>query len=330
MRTHTVSLASAFALAIFAVPARAADPLPSWNDTAAKRSIVAFVEKVTAKDSPGYVPPADRIATFDNDGTLWSEQPKYFQLAFALDRVKAMAPDHPEWKDKQPFKGVLEGDLKAVIAGGKKSLVEIIAATHAGMTTEEFEQIVTDWIATAKHPKTGRQYREMVYQPMLELLAYLRANGFKTFIVSGGGIEFMRPWTEATYRIPPEQVVGSRIKTQYELRDGKPVIVRLREINFIDDKGGKPVGINSHIGRRPIFAAGNSDGDWQMLQYTTIGHSPSFGLIVHHTDAEREWAYDRDSHIGQLHKALDDAPRRGWTVVDMKQDWMRIYPGDTK
>ena len=330
MKTPPLSLMSVCALAIFAVPARATDPLPSWNDTAAKRSIVAFVDKVTVKDSPDYLPLADRIATFDNDGTLWSEQPIYFQLAFALDRVKAMAPDHPEWKDKQPFKGVLEGDLKAVVAGGKKSLVEIIAATHAGMTTDEFEQIVTDWISTAKHPETGRPYKEMVYQPMLELLTYLRANGFKTFIVSGGGIEFMRPWTEATYGIPPEQVVGSRIKTRYELRDGKPVIVRLPEVEFFDDKEGKPIAISSHIGRRPIFAAGNSDGDWQMLQYTTIGRSPSFGLIVHHTDADREWAYDRDSHIGQLNKALDEARQRGWIVVDMQDDWKIVYPGDTK
>lgn len=330
MKTCSLSLVSAFALAVFSVPVLAADPLPSWNDTAAKRSIVAFVEKVTAKDSPGYVPPAERIAAFDNDGVLWSEQPMYFQLAFALDRVKNMARDHPEWKDKQPFKGILEGDLKAVMSGGKKSLVEIIAATHAGMTTDEFEQIVTDWISAAKHPKTGRLYKEMVYQPMLELLTYLRANGFKTFIVSGGGIEFMRPWTETTYGIPPEQVIGSSVKTKYEVRDGNPVIIRLPEINFIDDKEGKPVGINSHIGRRPTFAAGNSDGDWQMLQYVTIGRSPSFGLLVHHTDAEREWAYDRDSHIGQLDKALDDAARRGWTVVDMKQDWKRIYPDDAK
>jgi phosphoglycolate phosphatase-like HAD superfamily hydrolase len=330
VKTRRLSLLSVFALAIFAVPGRAADPLPSWNDTAAKRSIVTFVEKVTAKDSPDYVPPADRIATFDNDGTLWSEQPMYFQLAFALDRVKAMATDHPQWKDKQPFKGVLEGDLKAVIAGGKKSLVEIIAATHAGMTTEEFEQIVTDWISTAKHPETGRPYKEMVYQPMLELLAYLRASGFKTFIVSGGGIEFMRPWTEATYGIPPEQVIGSSIKTQYELRDGEPVIVRLPEVDFFDDKEAKPIAIHSRIGRRPILAAGNSDGDWQMLQYTTIGRSPSFGLIVHHTDAEREWAYDRDSPIGQLNKALDEASQRGWIVVSMKDDWKVIYPGDTK
>ncbi|WP_182869620.1 HAD family hydrolase [Rhodopirellula sp. JC639] len=306
----------------------AADPLPSWNDTATKAAIIDFVGTVTRKGTADYVPPAERIATFDNDGTLWSEQPMYFQLAFALDRVKTMAPEHPEWKNQQPFKGVLESDTKAVLAGGKKSLLEIVAATHSGMTSAEFERIVTDWISTAKHPKTGRLYKDMVYQPMLELLAYLRANGFKTFIVSGGGIEFMRPWTEATYGIPPEQVVGSSIKTQFELRDGKPVIVRLPEIDFIDDKEGKPVGIHSHIGRRPIFAAGNSDGDWQMLQYTTIGHSPSFGLIVHHTDDRREWAYDRDSHIGQLDKALDDAPRQGWTVVDMKQDWKRIYPGE--
>ncbi|WP_044302824.1 HAD family hydrolase [Rhodopirellula sallentina] len=302
------------------------DPLPSWNETATKQSIVAFVERVTRPGSPDFVPADERVATFDNDGTLWSEQPYYFQLAFALDRVKAMAPDHPEWKTKQPFQGVLEGDMKAVMAGGKKSLIEIVAATHAGMTADEFEQIVTEWISTAEHPQTGRLYQEMVYQPMLELLAYLRANDFKTFIVSGGGIEFMRPWTEATYGIPPEQVVGSSIQSRYEVRDGKPVIVRLPEIDFIDDKEGKPVGIHSHIGRRPIFAAGNSDGDWAMLQYTTIGRSPSFGLIVHHTDADREWAYGRESHIGQLDKALDDAEQKGWTVVDMKQDWKVIYP----
>jgi len=312
--------------ALIATVARARPPLASWNDGTAKQAIIGFVEKVTEEGSPDFVPPEKRIATFDNDGTLWSEQPIYFQLAFALDRVKALAPQHPEWKDQQPFKGVLEGDLKSVMAGGKKSLVQIMAATHAGMTTDEFEQIVLQWIKTAKHPKTGRLYREMVYQPMLELLSYLRANGFKTFIVSGGGIEFMRPWTEQTYGIPPEQVVGSSIKTEYELHDGKPVLVRLPEINFIDDKEGKPVGIHSHIGRRPIFAAGNSDGDLQMLHWTTVGRRPSFGLIVHHTDAEREWAYDRDSHIGQLDKALDEAKSRGWTVVDMKADWNAIYP----
>lgn len=323
--TFTASIAMLLAASVTAV---ASDPLASWNDNAAKQSVMAFVERVTDEGSPDFVPVEERIATFDNDGTLWSEQPYYFQLAFALDRVKAMAPDHPEWKTQQPFKGVLEGDLKAVMAGGKKSLIEIVAATHAGMTADEFEQIVTDWISTAKHPKTGRLYKEMIYQPMLDLLTYLRANGFKTFIVSGGGIEFMRPWTEATYGIPPEQVVGSSIKSRYEVRDGKPVIVRLPEIDFIDDREGKPVGIHSHIGRRPILAAGNSDGDWQMLQYTTIDHSPSFGLIVHHTDGEREWAYDRESHIGQLDKALDDAKQKGWTVVDMKQDWKTIYPGE--
>lgn len=325
LSTFTASIAMLLAASVTAV---ASDPLPSWNDNTAKQSVMEFVERVTDEGSPDFVPVEERIATFDNDGTLWSEQPYYFQLAFALDRVKAMAPDHPEWKTKQPFKGVLEGDLKAVMAGGKKSLIEIVAATHAGMTADEFEQIVTDWISTAKHPKTGRLYKEMIYQPMLELLTYLRANGFKTFIVSGGGIEFMRPWTEATYGIPPEQVVGSSIKSRYEVRDGKPVIVRLPEIDFVDDKEGKPVGIHSHIGRRPILAAGNSDGDWQMLQYTTIDHSPSFGLIVHHTDGEREWAYDRESHIGQLDKALDDAKQKGWTVVDMKQDWKTIYPGE--
>ncbi|MCO6455445.1 MAG: haloacid dehalogenase-like hydrolase [Pirellulaceae bacterium] len=306
--------------------AAAADPLPSWNDHAAKKAIIAFAESVTTNGSPDFLPPDERIATFDNDGTLWSEQPMYFQLAFAVDRVKGLAPKHPEWKDRQPFKGVLEGDLKAVLAGGNRSLAEIVAATHAGMTTEDFAQIVTKWINTARHPSTGRLYREMVYQPMLELLAYLRAKGFKTFIVSGGGIEFMRPWSAPTYGIPPEQVVGSSIKTQWEMRDGKPVLVRLPEIDFIDDKEGKPVGIHSHIGRRPIFAAGNSDGDLQMLQWTTVGRRPSFGMIVRHTDAEREWAYDRDSHVGQLDQALDEAGQRGWTIVDMKKDWKTIYP----
>jgi len=308
--------------------ASAEEPLPSWNDTDARAAIIGFVQRVTKEGSPDFVPAPERIATFDNDGTLWSEQPYYFQLAFALDRLRAMAPQHPEWKNKQPFKSVMEGDSKAVLAGGKESLLQIIAATHAGMTTEEFELIVTEWISTARHPESGRLYKEMVYQPMLELLQYLRANGFRTYIVSGGGIEFMRPWTEATYGIPPEQVIGSRIQTQYQLRDGQPVIIRLPEIDFIDDKEGKPLGINSHIGRRPIFAAGNSDGDLQMLQYTTIGRAPGFGLIVHHTDGQREWAYDRDSHIGRLDKALDDAPRHGWIVVDMKRDWNQIYPAE--
>jgi phosphoglycolate phosphatase-like HAD superfamily hydrolase len=306
--------------------AQAADPLPSWNDGKARQAIIAFVDRVTRQGSPDFVPPAERIATFDNDGTLWAEQPVYFQLLFALDRVKALAPQHPEWKEKEPFASLLKGDLESALAGGERSILEIIMATHAGMTTEEFEKIVKDWIATAKHPTTKRPYTEMVYQPMLEVLAYLRANGFRTFIVSGGGIEFMRPWAEAVYGIPPEQIVGSSIKTKFELRDGKPVLVRLPELNFIDDKDGKPVGINAHIGRRPIAAFGNSDGDLQMLQWTTAGPGPRFALYVHHTDAEREWAYDRESSIGRLDKGLDEAQAKGWIVADMKQDWKVIFP----
>lgn len=306
------------------------DALPSWNDGAAKQSIVEFVAKVTNEGGPDYVAPAERIAVFDNDGTLWVEHPMYVQLEFAFDRVKALAPMHPEWKQKQPFKAVLENDLKALAASGKKGLVELVMASHAGNTTEEFSQIVEDWLATAKHPKTGRPYTDMVYQPMLELLAYLRANGFKTYIVSGGGIEFIRPWAERVYGIPPEQVIGSSIKTTFELRDGKPALVRLPEINFIDDKAGKPVGINQHIGRRPIAAFGNSDGDLQMLQWTTAGSGARFALLVHHTDAAREWAYDRKSSIGHLDKALDEARQRGWTVVSMKQDWKVIYPFEKK
>jgi phosphoglycolate phosphatase-like HAD superfamily hydrolase len=302
------------------------DPLPSWSDGDVKSSILKFVERCTTKGSEDFVPKEQRIAVFDNDGTLWSEQPMYFQLAFVLDRVKILASKHPEWKDKQPFKAVLEGDLKTVLAGGKHTLLELVMATHAGNTTEEFSQIVKDWLATAKHPKTGRSYMDMVYQPMLELLDYLRANGFKTYIVSGGGIEFMRPWTERIYGIPPEQVIGSSIKTKFELRDGKPLLVRLPEINFIDDKAGKPVGINQHIGRRPIAAFGNSDGDLQMLQWTATGEGPRFMLLVHHTDGDREWAYDRDSKIGHLDKALDEARKKGWIVVDMKRDWKIIYP----
>jgi hypothetical protein len=304
----------------------APDPLPSWNDTATRQAIVKFVTDVTTEGAASFVPPAERIAVFDNDGTLWSEQPMYVQLAFILDRVKALAPDHPEWKTKQPFKGVLEGDMAAVAAAGERGLLEMAMATHAGMTTEEFETIASDWIASARHPKYDRPYTEYVYQPMLELLAYLRHNGFKTFIVSGGGIEFMRPWTEQVYGIPPEQVVGSSIKTKYELRDDGPVLLRLPELDFIDDKAGKPVGIHSHIGRRPILAAGNSDGDKEMLEYTTIGRTPGLGLIVHHTDGERETAYDRDSHFGRLDQALDDAPSRGWVVVDMKRDWKQVFP----
>ena len=316
---------SLLTLLLLANTAFAADPLSSWNNTAPKKAIVTFVEKVTKEGSPDFVPVAERIATFDNDGTLWAEQPMYFQLLFALDRVKALAPKHPEWKTKEPFASLLKGDVKGALAGGERAMLEIVMVTHAGMTTEEFEQIVKDWLATAKHPDTKRPYTKMVYQPMLELLAYLRVNGFKTFIVSGGGIEFMRPWTEKVYGIPPEQVIGSSIKTKFELRNGKPVLVRLPEINFIDDKQGKPVGINQHIGRRPIFAFGNSDGDFQMLQWTAAGQGPRFMGIVHHTDAEREWAYDRQSHIGRLDKALDEAKEKGWNLVDMKKDWKVIY-----
>jgi phosphoglycolate phosphatase-like HAD superfamily hydrolase len=303
-----------------------ADPLPSWNDGPAKKAITDFVARVTKDGSSDFVAPADRVAVFDNDGTLWTEQPIYVQVAFALDRVKAMADKHPEWKDKQPFKGILEGDLKAALAGGEKAAAELLAATHTGMTIEEFDAIVQDWIKTAKHPKFDRPYTDLVYQPMLEVLAYLRANGFKTYIVSGGGIEFMRPWVGKVYGIPPEQVVGSSGKLKYEVRDGKPALLKLPEINLIDDGPGKPVGIQQHIGRRPVMCFGNSDGDFHMLQYTTAGAGPRFGLIVHHTDADREWAYDRQSHIGKLDKALDEAPKAGWTVVDMKAEWKVIYP----
>ncbi len=313
-------------LLLFTNVSVAADPLPSWNDTAPKKAIVAFVEQVTVDGSPDFVPVAERIATFDNDGTLWAEQPIYFQFLFAIDRVKALAPQHPEWNTQEPFASLLKGDMKRALAGGEQAMLEIIMSTHAGMTTQAFEKIVTDWIATAKHPKTGRLFTEMVYQPMLELLAYLRTSGFKTFIVSGGGIEFMRPWTEKVYGIPPEQVIGSSIKTTFELRDDQPELVRLPEINFIDDKAGKPVGIQMHIGRRPIAGFGNSDGDLQMLQWTAAGKGARMMLIIRHTDAKREWAYDRQSSIGHLDMALDEAQDKGWTVVDMKQDWKIIYP----
>jgi len=303
-------------------------PLPSWNDGKAKQSVIDFVKRVTTKGGKEFVPVAERIAVFDNDGTLWAEQPMYFQLAFAFDRVKALAPQHPEWQKKESFASLIKGDVKGVLAGGEKALVEIIMATHAGTTTEEFDNIVRDWLASAKHPKTGRPYNEMIYQPMVELLRYLRANGFKTYIVSGGGVEFMRPWVEKAYGIPPEQVVGSTIKTKFEMRDGKPVILRLAEIDFIDDKEGKPVAINKFIGRRPIFAFGNSDGDHEMLLWTAAGRGPRFMGIVHHTDVEREWAYDRKSSIGRLDKALDEATAKRWTVVDMKKDWKRVFAFD--
>jgi phosphoserine phosphatase len=301
------------------------DQLPSWNDGATKTAITQFVTRVTTQGGPDFVPVDQRVATFDNDGTLWVEQPMYTQLAFVLDRVKALAPLHPDWKNKQPFKAVLAGDVKALAASGEKGLMELVAVTHAGMTNDEFAKIVSDWLATARDHRFKRPYTELVYQPMLELLAYLRANGFKTFIVSGGGIEFMRPWTQQVYGVPPEQVVGSSIKTRFEMRDGQPILFRLPEVNFIDDKTGKPIGINEYIGRRPIAAFGNSDGDLEMLQWATMSGGVRLGLIVHHTDAEREYAYDRQSRFGKLDKALDAAAVNKWTVVDMKNDWKRVF-----
>ncbi|HEU5154621.1 MAG TPA: HAD family hydrolase [Gemmatimonadales bacterium] len=306
------------------------DPLPSWNEGPAKRAITDFLTRVTTKGSPEFVPVPERIATFDNDGTLWSEKPVPFQVMFAFDQVKAMAPQHPEWKTKQPFASVLKGDMQGLAATGEKGVLAIMAATHTGMTTDDFTKSVTDWIATAKHPKTGRRYTEMVFQPMLELLGYLRENGFKTFIVSGGGVEFMRPWTERVYGIPPEQVVGSSGKLKLEMRDGQPVLVKLPEIDLIDDKEGKPVGIQSRIGRRPIAAFGNSDGDLQMLEWATAGSGARFALFVHHDDANREFAYDRADKLQQLDKGWDEAVARGWTVVSMKDDWKTIYPPESR
>ena len=323
----TLALGSTLAFGSIAT-AQTADPLPTWSDGKAKQSIIAFVAKVTKEGSPDFVTPAERIATFDNDGTLWAEQPMYVQLAFAADRVKALAPEHPEWKDRQPFKGLLEGDMKAVAASGEHGLLELVMASHAGMTTDEFAALAESWLGEARHPTLGRPYTECVYQPMLELLEYLRSNGFRTWIVSGGGIEFMRPWTERVYGIPPEQVVGSTIATRFEMRESGPVLLRLPEMDFVDDKAGKPVAINRFIGRRPIAAFGNSDGDLQMLQWTTSAPGRRLGAIVRHTDAEREAAYDRESHIGRLDRALDEAPERGWVVVDMKKDWKTIFPGE--
>jgi hypothetical protein len=311
--------------AALAQAATSANPLPSWNEGATKQSILDFVATVTREGSPDFMPPAERIATFDNDGTLWVEHPMYTQLVFVLDRVKALAPQHPEWKDTQPFKAALEGDMKTLAASGEHGLLELVMATHPGMTANEFQKIVVDWIATARHPRFKRLYTDLAYLPMLELLAYLRANAFKTFIVSGGGIEFMRPWTESVYGVPPEQVVGSSIKTKFQMRDGRPELFRLGEINFIDDNVGKPVGINEYIGRRPIAAFGNSDGDLEMLQWTTMAGGRRLGLIVHHTDADREYAYDRDTSFGRLDEALDAAALNKWTVVDMKNDWKRIF-----
>lgn len=306
--------------------ARGQDPLPSWNAGPAKSAVIDFVKRVCTPGSPDFVPPEERIATFDNDGTLWSEQPVYFQLQFAIDRIRALAGKHPEWKSEQPFQAVLEGDKETIIASGKEGLLKLVMASHAGMTTDEFADVARKWLQTAQHPRFNRLYKELVYQPMLELLEYLRANGFKTFITSGGGIDFLRVFAEEVYGIPPEQVIGSSIKTQFQMRDGAPVLIRLPELDFIDDKEGKPVGIQRHIGRRPIAAFGNSDGDLQMLQWADASKKLSFCLLVHHTDSVREWAYDKDSHIGRLQKALDAAAESHWTVVDMKTDWKVIYP----
>lgn len=306
------------------------DPLPSWNDGKTKEAIISFVNTVTDKNSPDFVKPADRVATFDNDGTLWSEQPMYFQLIFALERVKILAPEHPEWKTTQPFKAVLENDLESLKASGVNGLLEIVAATHAGMSTDDFEQIVNDWIATAKHPDPrfkDRLFTQMIFKPMLELMDYLRANDFKVYIVSGGGIEFMRPWTERVYGVPPAQVVGSSIKVKYEYNDGKPILMREAAINFIDDKEGKPVGINEHIGKKPILAFGNSDGDRQMLQWAQSNSGKTFQGLVHHTDSIREWAYGADSKFGTFSNSLmQEADTSGWHVVSMKDDWKVIFP----
>jgi phosphoglycolate phosphatase-like HAD superfamily hydrolase len=324
-----IALALALSVSTGGLLAQQKDPLSAWNDGASKHAIVKFVTGAVAR-GPGYIAPADRIAVFDNDGTLWAEQPIYFQFAFALDRVRALAPQHPEWSTTQPFKAVLDGDMKAMAASGEKGLAELMMASHAGMTTEQFSQIVADWLKTARHPRFKVPYTDLTYLPMVELLGYLRANGFKTFIVSGGGVEFMRVFAQRAYGIPPEQVVGSMIETEFQMKDGKAVLMRLPKIDFIDDGPGKPAGINKFIGRRPVFAFGNSDGDQQMLEWTTGGTGPRFAGIVHHTDADREWAYDRDSSVGRLDKAWDEAKEKGWTVVDMKTEWSRVFKGPAK
>lgn len=310
------------------LPASAqSDPLASWNEGAPKAAIIAFVAKVTKVGGPDFVEPAQRIATFDNDGTLWAEQPFYFQGLFAFDEIRRLAPLHPEWAEQEPFKSVIAGDMKGIAASGEKGLVETIGATHSGMTTDAFNETVANWLATATHPTKHVPYTSLVYQPQLELLAFLRASGFKTFIVSGGGIEFMRVFTEKSYGIPPEQVVGSSGVVKFQLdADGKPELMKEAKIEFVDDGPGKPVGINRFIGRRPILAFGNSDGDQQMLEYTAAGSGPRLMALVHHTDADREWAYDRTSHVGKLDKALDEATAKGWVVVDMKADWKTVFP----
>jgi hypothetical protein len=326
MKKPVITLALILWLAQLTNMTYATDDLPSWNDTPTRQAIENFVDSVTDAQNPDYIERAARIAVFDNDGTLWAEQPIYFQLYFAMDRVKELAPDHPEWKTEQPFKAAIEGDLSTVAESGMKGLTQLLMASHANISATEFADSVADWVQTARHPDTGLRYTEMVYQPMLELLDYLRANDFKVYIVSGGGIEFMRVFAEEVYGVVPEQVIGSSIKTSYKIVEGKPVLMRLPEMNFVDDKEGKPVGINQHIGRRPIAAFGNSDGDFQMLEWTTAGEGRRMGGLVHHTDEEREWAYDRDSHIGKLARGLDEAADRNWVVIDMKKDWTSIFP----
>ena len=306
--------------------ASTAPVLPSWNEGETRQAIVDFVERVTDPASPDYVTPSERIAVFDNDGNLWAEQPLYFQLLFALDRVGALADQHPEWRDTEPFRAILERDREALANIGEHEIIEIVNATHSGVTAEEFDAVVTEWLATAKHPRFDVPFTELVYQPMLELLTFLRDHEFKTFIVSGGGIDFMRTFTERVYGVPPEQVVGSAGELEFVLEDGVPTLRKTEGINFVDDKAGKPVGIRRFIGRRPIFASGNSDGDLQMLQYTAPGDRNAFGLLLHHTDAEREWAYDRESHVGRLDVALDEAPERGWVVISMRDDWKKVFP----
>jgi phosphoglycolate phosphatase-like HAD superfamily hydrolase len=326
MRRHAIGvLAGLLLIAGSSVGDAQTDPLSSWNDGASKRAIVEFVNRVTKEGAPGYVSLEERVAVFDNDGTLWSEQPLYFQFRFMLDQVKAAAPKHPEWKDNAAFKALTGGDHEALAKMGHQPILELLAAANSGMTTEVYDKTIRDWLQTTRHPRFERRHTELVYLPMQELLAYLRAHGFKTYIVSGGSVEFMRPWAEEAYGIPPEQVIGTISQVKFEVKDGVPALMRAPKIEFVDDGPGKPVGIYRVIGRRPIAAFGNSDGDLQMLQYTAAGDGARLMLLVHHTDAEREWAYDRASSIGKLDRALDEANARRWTVVDMKRDWKRVF-----
>lgn len=335
MQTHTSMKLNLCILTLFALTlmilssvtaSQSQNPLPSWNDGPNKQAIIEFVTKTTDQNQASFIPPTRRIATFDNDGTLWSEQPLYFQAIYIFDRIRELAPEHPEWQQKEPYASVLNGDSKSALAGGKQALLEMLMGTHAAVTASEFSESVADWLASARHPDSGKPYTAMVYKPMLELLDYLRDNDFKVFIVSGGGIDFLRVFAEEVYGVPPEQVVGSSLKAKYEIRNGLPVIVKQAEVDFIDDKAGKPVGIHRYIGRRPILAVGNSDGDFEMLEWTSAGEGPSLAMIVHHDDAEREWAYDRESHIGRLVRGLDEGPQRGWKIISMKNDWNLIYP----